>query len=214
MATRTNFDLVRSREVASIARKVGATALHANELGVAKIEMIADDLANAIKRVDARFFFSRLEKRYLAAVKVYDTYFDQGENLAVPWQMYWLKPLRLAMTVKLAQFVLNEEIAQIVWNCLTANSEYTSKKYFIAGATAMLARMPLMKDEGARQRLIEALQWALENPENFSTHIRDKVGRHGHSPNFVAFTNLMHGLESLSKSLSANITFECIAFAA
>jgi hypothetical protein len=43
MATKTNFDLVRSPEVAAIARRVGATALHANELGVAKIEMIADE---------------------------------------------------------------------------------------------------------------------------------------------------------------------------
>jgi hypothetical protein len=43
MATKTNFDLVRSPEVAAIARRVGATALHANELGVVKIEMIADE---------------------------------------------------------------------------------------------------------------------------------------------------------------------------
>jgi hypothetical protein len=97
--------------------------------------------------------------------------------------MYWLKPLKLMMTFKLAKSVLNEETAQIVWNCLTANSEHTSKKHFVEGATALLARMPLMKDVGARQRITEALQWALENPENFTTHIRDKVGRHGHSPN-------------------------------
>jgi hypothetical protein len=59
--------------------------------------------------------------------------------------------------------------------------------------------MPLMKDVGARQQLTEALQWALDNLENFTTHIRE-VGRHGHSPNFVAFTNLMDGLESISKA--------------
>src|SRR5208282_2868636 len=200
MATKTNFDLVESRELAAITRKVGATALHANELGVARIELIADDLARIVKKTDARFFFSRLEKSYLAAAKVYDTYFDQGENLAVPWQMYWLKPFKLTMTFKLAQSVLNEEIAQIVWNCLTANSEHTSKKHFMQGAAATLARMPLMKDARARQLLTEALQWALENPENFTTHIRDKVGRHDHSPNFVAFTNLMDGLESISKA--------------
>jgi hypothetical protein len=44
--------------------------------------------------------------------------------------MYWLKPLKLMMTFKLAQSVLNEEIAQTVWDCLTANSEHTSKKHF------------------------------------------------------------------------------------
>jgi hypothetical protein len=30
--------------------------------------------------------------------------------------------------------------------------------------------------------------------------MRDKTGRHGHSPNFVAFTGLMDGLEGFSKS--------------
>ena len=31
---------------------------------------------------------SRVEKKYLAATKVFDTYFDSGENLAMPWQAY------------------------------------------------------------------------------------------------------------------------------
>ena len=54
MATKTNFDLVHSRQLAAVARKVGATALHANQLGVARIELIADDLTTIIKKTDAR----------------------------------------------------------------------------------------------------------------------------------------------------------------
>jgi len=200
MAAKTNFDLVYRSELAVITRKVSVSALHANELGVGRIEVIAEDLTRVIKKADAKFFISCLEKRYLAAAKVYDTYFDQGENLAVPWQTYWLRPLRLMMMFKLSQFVITEEIAQTVWGCLTATNEQTSRALFLQGAAELLARAPNLPDFRAREIVTEALQWALDNPENFSTHIRDKVGRHGHSPNFVAFTNLMDGLQSISKA--------------
>jgi hypothetical protein len=80
MMTKTNFDAVRNVDLAAVARKVGAAALHANELGVSRIEEIADDLLKIIKKADARFFVSRLEKRYLAAAKVYDTYFDDPRS--------------------------------------------------------------------------------------------------------------------------------------
>ncbi len=39
MATKTNFDLVYGDDVAEIAKKAGVAALHANELGVGRIEM-------------------------------------------------------------------------------------------------------------------------------------------------------------------------------
>ena len=199
LITKGNFDLVFDAELKTIARKVGGTALHANELGVANIELIAQDLLRVLKKADARFFISRLEKRYLAASKVYDTYFDAGENLAVPWQTYWVRPLRLTMVFKLSQFVLTEEIASTVWECVTATSEQKSKAAFLKAAADMLERASNLPDARSRQLVSEALQWAIDNPENFSTYLRDKVSRYGHSPNFVAFTNLMHGLDKISK---------------
>jgi hypothetical protein len=200
MATKINFDLVYRHGVAAIARKLGVKALHANELGVARIETIAGDLRKVIRLSEARFFISRVEKRYLAATKVYDTYFDQGENLAVPWHLYWLKASKLSMTLSIAESILTEEIAQTVWECLTAKSEHTSKARFLEGAAALLERSQELRDPRTRQVVTEALQWAIDNPENFTTYMRDKVSRHGHTPNFVAFTGLMDGLEGFSKS--------------
>jgi hypothetical protein len=109
LMTKTNFDAVRKGDLAMIAKKVSAGALHANELGVGRIEEIADDLLRVIKQADARFFVSRLEKRYLAAAKIFDTYFDAGENLAVPWQVYWIRPLRLTLMFKLAEYVITAQ---------------------------------------------------------------------------------------------------------
>jgi hypothetical protein len=200
MATKTNFDLVYEHEVAVVAKKAGVAALHANELGIGRIEPIARDVCRILRAAGAKFVFSRIEKKYLAATKVYDTYFDQGENLAVPWNIYWLKPLKLMMTFKLASHVITEEIATVVWECLTAKSEFTSKKKFVEGASRLLERCLLLPDARSREIVSEALQWAIENPENFTTHMEGKNSRQGHSPNFVAFNHIMDGLELFSKS--------------
>src|SRR5690606_21888643 len=116
---------------------------------------------------------SRLEKSYLAATKIVDTYFDQGENIAVPWHMYWIKSLRLQIVFALARFVLTDEIAETVWACLTASTEKKSKQFFIDGARAMLLRTDQLPDSRMRKIVVEALQWARENPEDFSTYRQD-----------------------------------------
>jgi hypothetical protein len=200
LATKTNFDLVYGHDVARAAKKAGVAALHANQLGTGRIEPIARDLRRILRAAEARFVFSRIEKRYLAATKVYDTYFDQGENLAVPWSVYWLKPMKLMMTFKLASYIITEDIAKIVWECLTSKSEFTSKKKFVEGASALFARCHLLPDARSREIVSEALQWAIENPENFTTHMESRTSRQGHSPNFVAFNHIMDRLEGFSKS--------------
>lgn len=200
LMTKTNFDLTQARAVAAIARKAGVPALHASALGAKGVEAIADDLSRLIKRADARFFVSRLEKRYLAAAKVFDTYFDAGENEAMPWHAYWVRPLRLTLMFKIALYVVTEEIAQVVWDCVTAPSEEKSKARFRAGAELMLARVELLPDARSRELITGALTWALANPSAFATHLRDKTSRNGHAPNFVAFTNLVRGIDQASKA--------------
>ena len=78
MMTKTNFDINFASSVWAISQSVGVSTLHARELGMGRIEPIAVPLLKVLKKADARFFVSRLEKRYLAATKVVDTYFDQG----------------------------------------------------------------------------------------------------------------------------------------
>ncbi|WFU89872.1 hypothetical protein QA644_27900 (plasmid) [Rhizobium sp. CC1099] len=145
-----------------------------------------------------RFFVSRVEKRYIAAAKFVDTYFDAGENKAVPWHVYWTRPLRLTMVFKLSAYVITEEIAQIVWNCVTATSEAVSKKYFLEGAAAALARVANIPDERVRVITSEALTWAIAHPGEFSTFMPAKINRYSHAPNFVGFKSLLDGLENQS----------------
>ena len=199
MMTKTNFDAIWKGDLAAIAKKIGVQALHANELGVGKIEVIADDLLRVVKAAKARFYLARLEKRYLAATKVIDTYFDSGENLAVPWQSYSLRPLRLLLTFKVAHYVLTDSIAQTIWDCLMGKSERTSVALFVEGAKGILTNVDRLPDQRSRQVVTGAMEWAIANPENFSIHTKDRAFRYSHSPNFVAFTSLVLGIDETSK---------------
>jgi hypothetical protein len=151
MMTRGNFDVIYKAGIAAVAKNAGVQVLYANELGIGKIERIAPGLLKLVKAAEARFFVLRLEKRYLAATKVVDTYFDCGENLAVPWQLYSLRRLRLLLTFKVAKFILTEELAQTVWDCLTAQKEGTSTALFVEGAKALLGNAQYLPDARSRQ---------------------------------------------------------------
>ena len=78
-----DFDLVYKRRVQALAIKVECDVLHANELGIEKIDSIAKDLQIMFSRSQSRFFLSRVDKKYLAATKFFDAIFDSGLNLAV-----------------------------------------------------------------------------------------------------------------------------------
>src|SRR5215831_3327193 len=94
LITKTNFDMVYVDQIAALAKKIGATSLHGADLGF-RIEEIADALRGIFKKADARFFISRVQKRYLIATKIFDTFFDSGENAGVAWRNYNIRPLRL-----------------------------------------------------------------------------------------------------------------------
>lgn len=203
--TRTNFDKLRKSDLTLIARKVGVEALHANVLGVARIEAIADDLLSLVKKSEAAFFLSKVEKSYVAACKVFDVYFDPYDNKAAPWHAYNVRPLRLILTFKIAHCILTEEITRVFWEGVIAPKETTTRRNFLQAAELMLVRVDHIPDARSRQIVTEALQWALENPESFSIHIRDKINRNTHSPNFVAFTNLLRGIENVSKRWDSRV---------
>jgi hypothetical protein len=76
LITKTNFDIIHSRRFQKIAEYVGNNVVHANQLGMDKINIIAEDLLKVLKKVDARFYIAKVDKLTLAVTKLIDTIFD------------------------------------------------------------------------------------------------------------------------------------------
>ena len=207
LVTLTNFDVLCSGKICEIARSIDVDSLHASELGLAGIEAIADPLLRVFKSKKSYFLISRVEKRYLLATKVIDHIFDSGENPAVPWHAYNVRPLRLILVFKVAA-LLDEELAKLFWECLMERRETACSEKLVRFCKILLTRVPYLPDKRSQELMGEAIQWAINNPHALLIHTNTKHKLLGHMPNMVAFACLLEGIDDLSKKLGRPV--KCI----
>jgi len=198
LITRGDFDRAHASAVADIAKKIGVANLHGGELGLGRIDAIADDLLSLLNRIRANFFFARVEKKYLLATKVFDSLFDSGENAAVGWHHYNLRPFRIILAFKLST-AIDEETGRLFWECILEPNEKKAYEMLPRICARLHGNLLNVPDARSREILGEGLDWARANPESIQIHTDRKIARQGHLPNFVAFLNLLHGLEQYSK---------------
>jgi hypothetical protein len=198
LITRSNFDLVYPDAVRRIAKSLGVETLHGKELRLDKVEKIAPDLRRLFKKADARFVISRVEKRYLLATKVFDALFDSGENAAVAWHNYNVRPLKIMVAFKVAMLI-TEEIGQRFWDCLLEKNEAKVKAALPGICVSLLERIDVLPDQRSREIVTAGLEWARNHPDAIHMHLDSNQARKGHMPNLVAFANLLEGLEGFSK---------------
>lgn len=198
LITPGDFDITFDARVRALANKMGCEALHGKELGLARLESIADALLDLVKAAKAGFFVSRVEKKYLLATKVFDSLFDSGENAAVAWHHYNLRPLRLLLAFKAAALI-DMDTAKLFWRCLLEPNEEEAYKMLPSVCERLLQNLNRIPDARSRQILGEALNWARVHPESIQIHTDKKLSRHGHFPNLVAFANLMDGMDKYAK---------------
>jgi len=199
LITKTNFDLLHKNELKRIAKSIDATELHASVIGADGVEAIAADLLKLFKKSDARFFVSRIEKRYLAATKFVDTLFDSFENKAVPWHVYNMRPMRLLLVFKVA-YILSEETAIKFWSSILERNEAKAYKLFLETLSDFEVNIGELPDARSRELIGEAINWAKNNPESIYIHTNSKAARYGHLPNLAVFPNLLDGIEQRSKT--------------
>jgi hypothetical protein len=198
LITKTDFDLVYPGAVRRIANSLSVKTLHGKELRLGKMEKVARELRRVFKKADARFFISRVEKRYLLATKVFDTLFDSGENAAVAWHNYNLRPLKIMLAFKVATLI-SEGIGQRFWDCLLEKNEAKVKAALPEICESLLERIDLLPDQRSREVVTAGLEWARDHPDAIHMHLDSNQARKGHMPNLVAFANLLEGLEGFSK---------------
>ncbi len=198
LVTRADFDSLHEKTVQAICRRNGFDSLHASVLGFRPIEQVAPDILRLLKKVDAGFFISRVEKRYLLATKVFDTFFDSGVNPAASWTAYNIRSLRLLLCFKVAT-ILTDEIAREFWSMLMEKNEKQARAKIPGICNAILKRVPLLKDQRSRELVTETLVWSCEHSDALDIFIPRRQAKNGHMPNMVAFANLLEGLESFSK---------------
>jgi hypothetical protein len=198
LLTRGDFDLAFGDSVKGIADKLRVPQLHGKELGMKRLAKVAPDILSILMASKAHFLVSRVEKSYLLATKVFDTFFDSGENAAVAWHHYNLRPNRLILAFKLASCI-DESTAKRFWKCILEPNEEKYLAMLLEVAADLRVSLSGLKDLSARKILDEGLAWAEKHPECIQVHVDRQTARKGHFPNMVAFANLLQGLDEYSK---------------
>jgi Protein of unknown function (DUF3800) len=198
LVTRGDFDAIWGERVRVIARQTGAEAIHANRLGLGRLEEIAGPLFKLVQTSKAHFFLSRVEKKYLLATKMFDVLFDSGENAAVAWHNYNVRPLKIILAFKLAM-VIDEKTAREFWSALLMPTEEDAIKALPPICESLKSRLTLIPDERSRQILGEGLDWVIKHPDCIQLATESKLAKQGHFPNLVAFANLLQGLQHFSQ---------------
>lgn len=199
LMTRSDFDARFGDEVRAIAQSIGVEEIHANRLGLGRIEGIAAPILRVLRKAGPAFAVSRVEKRYVLASKIFDTLFDPFDNKAVPWQVYNIRPLRLALVFKVA-YLLDDELASSFWDVLMEVNAERAKAGLVRFCQAFIKRVGHLPDERSRELIGEAIAWASDNPESFTLVSESRQMRSTHLPNMVGFGNLLDGIERQSIS--------------
>lgn len=197
LLTRSDFDMRFGEEIRAIASSIGEAEIHANRLGVARLEAIAPAVLKVLRKAGPAFFLARVEKRYVLASKIFDTIFDSFENKAVPWHVYNVRALRLMMVFKLAS-VLDDILAQEFWDALLEKNDNRAHAKMAQFCVSLRTCASLIPDARSREIVADALDWVTANPEALEFVHANKIGRKGHLPNMVGFGNLLAGIERQS----------------
>ncbi len=197
LITKGDFDAVCGAQVSALAQRFQSNSLHAQNLGIGRLEILSEDFASILVRSQARFFVSRVEKKYLLCTKIFDAIFDSGENAAVAWHHYNLRPMRLILAFKLASTV-DMDTAKLFWRSILEPKEEKAIAMLPSVCDGLLANLDRVPDARSREILGDGLRWAREHPETIQIHTDRKSTRQGHLPNLVAFANLLDGLEKIS----------------
>ena len=198
LISKGEFDTVHGQAIRRLAMRFGANAIHANELGLGRLEALAKELFKILYEADVKFFVSRVEKKYLLATKMFDVLFDSGENAAVAWHNYNIRPMRVILAMKLG-YCVDQDIAREFWQLLLMSREQEARAKLPPLCEKLKARLTLLPDQRSREVLGGGLDWVIKHPECVQATSEQQIAKKGHFPNLVAFSNLIDGLHHLSQ---------------
>lgn len=186
LSSKTNVDVLANREHAAILRKIGADAIHANQLGVGGIMSILDDLARLHLQFDFRFDYYFVHKESYAIAMLFDAIFDAGLNKAVKWDWYWTL-LRFPLVAAIAALA-DEPVLKEGWELrlLPQKKLEAAADRIVKLLSTLLERLDANThiDKRLRKILRDGLLFGIKNPLelDFGTEIQKSL-----SPNSVGF---------------------------
>lgn len=197
LISKEDLNVLAAPHVVRWCQDLGVTELHGNELGVGRLEQIAESMLAFFMDVRPLFVVTVVEKRHLVTMKLFDLIFDSGMNEAVSSVHYFNRFFRLALADVVADH-LSPKAQLDFWRSFAGQDS--------AGLAEILRRLRWnienrCQDVRARQLILDAIDWAARNIGVFVEYPRGPED----SPNVVAFGLLLHGLQQILEAAGLRV---------
>lgn len=191
ISCRKNFDSESKKSMNQLRRQLGCDELHANKLGLSRIDSISGQLLRIMKDNGLKFFFIIIEKQYVALVRIFDSLFDPFDNKAVPWSAYNIEALRCLLLIKFSRMI-DKEVLEKFWNsCLMEKRKDLAESAFTDVCKILKSRLNKIIDLRSKKIISDAIDWALEYNSQIVFSLDNKLHRTMGAANFVAITALL-----------------------
>ncbi|MUG71331.1 DUF3800 domain-containing protein [Paenibacillus validus] len=192
-------------DVYELAQSEGKKELHGNELGLGRIDRLADRLIQIIEGIDARFHFTRTEKKHIPTMRFADAILDNVNNAAVGHMHYQVTFLRKALAARIDAFFSEQDKIEF-WNIHLSGNVNEFQQFLRKFRTKISTRYP-SNDRRGKSILLDAIEWGIRHPDVLLTErtqrpegVEDFRSLQYESPNLVSVSMLLSGLHNLGEN--------------
>lgn len=156
-----DFNKKYGRFIKKFAEKIGVIELHGNELGLGRIEIIAEDMARILEEEDIDIFFAIIDKVFLVKLKFFDIFFDSGLNKMMMSHRYSIRALRMLLSYRVAELI-DYDMAKKFWISYKNNN-----RSHIIEVIQEVIEKSVRLDTASQEIVCDCLNWAMDNMEVF-----------------------------------------------
>lgn len=201
--SRQDLDVSGAGIIHACKSTLGVQELHGTDLGFSGIAKIAGQLEELINRCDCSFVFTLTEKAHRAAIRLAEMLFDSDYNKAVSPMHDLGVPLRRMLTLPVIDTLTRGDKQQF-WEAYI-NGDFQNFSTVLEKVQRRIYDQ--LNDPRGRQLLLDAISWALRNPQEV---LRPKPPKSDDpycldSPNMQAFMSLIDGLHDIVNKLGARV---------
>ena len=204
LLSKYNIDLDLNGRIKKLLKSHSLDELHGAEISNL-LDELSPTILQELKDNNASFYYAEVEKSYLAYAKLYDTLFDNEENLGARWSAYQLRPLRLMLLCNFIGIVDETVAIDFYKNCLIARSRQQANDYLRSTCKLILSETYRLKDFRTKQIIEDALNGA----KNFSSDItmfeKSKQDRWRHLPHIVSFLPMLNAISVYSRKHNSKV---------
>lgn len=204
LLSKYNIDLDLNGRIKKLLKSHSLDELHGAEISNL-LDELSPTILQELKDNNASFYYAEVEKSYLAYAKLYDTLFDNEENLGARWSAYQLRPLRLMLLCNFIGIVDEAVAIDFYKNCLISRSRQQANDYLRSTCKLILSETYRLKDFRTKQIIEDALNGA----KNFSSDItmfeKSKQDRWRHLPHIVSFLPMLNAISVYSRKHNSKV---------